>query len=184
MTPLTINIGTSPNSKTGDTVRNAFDKTNKNFTEVYTKLNLLSGGGAATATVDIIGNVSSLSGTVLVDATTGKITTASVPDNVPLIYQFRVLFDGSGNLSSAASLPNGWSSSRSNNQLTITHTTGRTLKTVSYWGYSVAIGYRLRFPSAGYEVNIPASGNTMVFNINAAVTGADLSQHALVTVMF
>lgn len=184
MTPLTINIGTSANSKTGDTVRNAFDKTNKNFTEIYTKLNLLSGGGASTATVDIIGSVSSLSGTLLVDATTGKITTASVPDNVPLIYQFRVLFDGSGNLSSAASLPNGWSSSKVNNQLTVTHTTGRTLKTVSYWGYSATIGYRLRFPTAGYEVNIPASGNTIVFNLNAAVTGADLSQHALVTVMF
>jgi 6-phosphogluconate dehydrogenase (decarboxylating) len=35
MTKLTINIGTAANDGTGDTLRNAFDKTNQNFTELY-----------------------------------------------------------------------------------------------------------------------------------------------------
>jgi hypothetical protein len=34
----TINIGTVANDDTGDTLRDAFDKTNDNFTEVYTAL--------------------------------------------------------------------------------------------------------------------------------------------------
>jgi hypothetical protein len=35
MTKQTINIGTSPNKGNGDPLRTAFDKTNKNFTELY-----------------------------------------------------------------------------------------------------------------------------------------------------
>jgi hypothetical protein len=35
MAKQTINIGTTPNDGTGDALRNAFDKTNSNFTELY-----------------------------------------------------------------------------------------------------------------------------------------------------
>lgn len=35
MAQQTINIGTSPNDNTGDPVRDAFDKVNDNFNEVY-----------------------------------------------------------------------------------------------------------------------------------------------------
>lgn len=35
MTKQTINIGTVPNDGTGDTLRDAFDKTNDNFDEIY-----------------------------------------------------------------------------------------------------------------------------------------------------
>lgn len=38
MAKQTINIGTSPNSKTGDTIRDAFTKTNSNFNELYAHL--------------------------------------------------------------------------------------------------------------------------------------------------
>jgi len=38
-----INIGTGPNTKDGDTVRQAFNLTNQNFTEVYTLLGLATG---------------------------------------------------------------------------------------------------------------------------------------------
>ena len=41
MAQQTINIGASPNDGTGDFVRDAFDKTNDNFTELYSS----SGGG-------------------------------------------------------------------------------------------------------------------------------------------
>jgi len=35
MAKQTINVGSSPNSKTGETIRDAFIKTNANFTELY-----------------------------------------------------------------------------------------------------------------------------------------------------
>ena len=35
MAQETINIGTSPNDGTGDPLRNAFNKANLNFTELY-----------------------------------------------------------------------------------------------------------------------------------------------------
>ena len=88
MSQISINIGTSPNAKDGDTVRNAFDKVNQNFTEVYSSIAALGGNTGGDSVVNIKGNVSSLADVILVDATTGKITTAAVPTNVPLIYQF------------------------------------------------------------------------------------------------
>ena len=39
MTQRIINLGTGPNTKNGDTVRNAFDKVNKNFTDFYALIN-------------------------------------------------------------------------------------------------------------------------------------------------
>lgn len=39
MAKLTINIGTTPNDGTGDTLRDAFDKVNDNFDELYTVAN-------------------------------------------------------------------------------------------------------------------------------------------------
>jgi hypothetical protein len=47
MAQQVINIGASPNDGTGDFVRDAFDKTNDNFTELYSSS---GGGGGATAT--------------------------------------------------------------------------------------------------------------------------------------
>jgi parallel beta-helix repeat protein len=38
-----INIGSGPNTKDGDTVRNAFDKVNQNFTELYSAIGLDDG---------------------------------------------------------------------------------------------------------------------------------------------
>ena len=35
MAKLTVNIGTSANDRTGDTLRGAFEKINSNFTELY-----------------------------------------------------------------------------------------------------------------------------------------------------
>ncbi len=46
MAKQTINIGTALNAKDGDTVRDAFNKVNQNFTELYT----LTGGTAAELT--------------------------------------------------------------------------------------------------------------------------------------
>ena len=38
MSQQTINIGTVANDGTGDSLRNAFDKCNDNFTELYTRV--------------------------------------------------------------------------------------------------------------------------------------------------
>jgi hypothetical protein len=35
MAKQTINVGTTPNDRTGDQLRNAFTKVNENFNEVY-----------------------------------------------------------------------------------------------------------------------------------------------------
>ncbi len=43
MAKLTINVGSAVNAKDGDTVRDAFNKVNQNFTELY----VLAGQGSA-----------------------------------------------------------------------------------------------------------------------------------------
>jgi hypothetical protein len=186
MSQLLINIGTGVNTKDGDTVRNAFDKTNQNFTEVYAAIAALGGDTGGNSNVNITGNVYSLANVLLVDATSGKITTAAVPDNVPLLYQFRAIFDTSGNLDSLTDLPAGWSYSKDNNIATLTHSTGRMVKMVTYLGHSTVGALRMRFPTAGYEVRVPDTKRTNQFSVNltAAVTGADLSEYAFVMVTF
>jgi hypothetical protein len=187
MSQLLINVGTAPDTKDGDTVRNAFIKVNTNFDEVYSTLALLGGSTGGDNTVNIKGNVSSLDGTLLIDATSGKLTTAAVPSTVPLVYQFRAVFDNSGNLDSIDQLPTGWTYTRDNNIATIVHTASRMPRLVSYLGHSnVSNVLRMRFPTAGYEVRIPDTSRTTVFTVNltAAVTGADLSQYAYVVVTF
>jgi chromosome segregation ATPase len=47
MTKQTINIGTNANSKDGDIIRDAFNKVNQNFDELY-EITELDGGAAST----------------------------------------------------------------------------------------------------------------------------------------
>lgn len=186
MSQISINIGTGPNTKDGDTVRNAFDKVNQNFTDVYSILTSLGGDTGGNSTLNIKGNVYSLSDVLLIDATNGKITTAAIPVNVPLIYQFRAVFDTLGNLDILTELPSGWTYTKDNNIATITHTTTRMAKMVTYLGHSTAGALRMRFPTAGYEVRIPDGNfyNRFSINLTASVTGADLSEYAFVMVTF
>ena len=55
MAKQTISIGSAPNDGTGDTLRNAFDKTNDNFDELYTTVtsanNLFLGNSTVNATI-------------------------------------------------------------------------------------------------------------------------------------
>jgi hypothetical protein len=54
MAKQTINLGTGPNTKDGDTVRDAFSKVNQNFTELYSNVqpseetSNIDGGSAST----------------------------------------------------------------------------------------------------------------------------------------
>ena len=70
MAKQTINLGTSANSGGGDPLRNALQKVNDNFDEVYTKLEALEDGQVIT---DIQGSVFADDSTLLVDAVNGVI---------------------------------------------------------------------------------------------------------------
>ena len=67
-----INIGTSPNKGDGEPLRTAFDKINDNFSELYLKVDNLTGGVGVTVG-DIKGSVFADDSTVLVDAVNGNI---------------------------------------------------------------------------------------------------------------
>ena len=66
-----INIGTGPNTKDGDTIRNAFDKVNQNFGELYTAVGQDTDGFIVT---DIKGSVFGNDSTAIIDANNGNIS--------------------------------------------------------------------------------------------------------------
>lgn len=187
MAKLVVNIGSGPNTKDGDTVRLAFDKVNQNFTEIYDIVEVLGGttDPDSSMNLNIIGSVTSRSGDLLINGITGKITLEAIPDFSPLIYTFRANFDAAGNLATIQDLPSGWTYQKSSNLATVTYTGSRFPRSVSYWGAVASGEYRLRFPTAGYQVTRPTAGlPRFTLNLNSAVTGADNNQHALITVIF
>lgn len=71
-----INIGTSANKGNGDAIRVAFDKTNKNFTELYQEIADIQNGTitlTGSVTGDVVGSVFADDSTILVDAPAGVI---------------------------------------------------------------------------------------------------------------
>jgi hypothetical protein len=101
MSKLTINIGTAPNSKNGDSIRDAFAKVNSNFTELY---------NTASADVQIppqtgnVGKYLTTNGTALSWATgTGGTTDYNNLTNRPTIpTSFSSLVNGSKTVSLAS----------------------------------------------------------------------------------
>ena len=67
-----INIVSSANKGDGEPLRTAFDKINDNFSELYLKVDNLTGGVGVTVG-DIKGSVFADDSTVLVDAVNGNI---------------------------------------------------------------------------------------------------------------
>lgn len=177
-----INVGSGPDTKDGDTVRNAFIKVNGNFDELYGAVGMDSSG---TITSNFKGSVYDNNDQVMLDAVTGKLSESAIPSIVTIKYEFRVNFGPNGNVATVQDLPVGWSFTNLNNLVTINHATGRPPVTISYWGYSVTQGLRLRFPTSGYQVTRNGSmPYSFTLNLNSAVTGADNGQYALVTVIF
>lgn len=71
-----INIGTSANKGNGDAIRVAFDKTNKNFTELYQDITDIQNGVitlTGSVTGDLVGSVFADDSTIAFDAITGTI---------------------------------------------------------------------------------------------------------------
>jgi len=177
-----INVGTGPDTKNGDTVRNAFIKVNNNFDELYGAVGMDSSG---TITSNFKGSVYDLNDQIMLDAATGKLSNSAVPSIVTIRYEFKVTFGPNGNVATVVDLPLGWSSTNVNNLVTINHSTGRPPAIISYWGYSVTQGLRLRFPTSGYQVTRNGSmPYSFTLNLNSAVTGADNGHYALITVIF
>jgi hypothetical protein len=141
-------------------------------------------GAVPLATTGVAGIVKVGSGlTVAGDGTIAAVPQAAAASNV---FEFTVAFTGA-NPSGTANLPAGWNASISGNDITVTHTVGRPLKLISYWGYSVVGGVeRYRLPSASNEASIPyATRNTQfTFRISTAVSGADSDSTARVVLAF
>jgi len=206
MTIYYINTGTSPNKGDGDPLRTAFNKINQNFTYLSTASfsggtaggkYAIDGGNAAsdvtgevlvdvsTVLVNILGSVSTINGQLIINGVTGKIELSALPNSLPAVFNLTANFNSTGNLSNLTNLPTGWSYSQAGNIVTINHNIGRQPFQISYWGYSVTEGQRLRFPTAGYQVSrTTTSPYSFTMNLNAAVTGADNNQYAVVGIMF
>ena len=119
MTQQTINVGTSANDRTGDTLRAAFQKANANFTELYAgaanETQLTNNG--YTLTINSSGTLTLSSGiTGLLKSTSGVISTATagtdyiVPSTSPTLSGLTIssgTLTFSGNISSAAWTTNG-----------------------------------------------------------------------------
>ena len=79
-----INIGSSANKGDGEPLRTAFDKINDNFSELYLKVDGLTGGVGVTVG-DIQGSVFADDSTVLVDAVNGTIPASVLTGALPAI---------------------------------------------------------------------------------------------------
>jgi hypothetical protein len=105
-------------------------------------------------------------------------------------YQFRVNYDGSGDVNTTANLPNGWSRTISGNVITITHTHGSAPRVITYLGYdSSTQEFKYRYPTGAYEMTVPEVSSTtsttqFKIQVNSSVTGSDTSGYALANVIF
>lgn len=61
MSQQLINIGSSPNDGTGDSIRDSFTKTNDNFTELYSKIR-------STVPTAMVGSAGDVTGTIAYDS--------------------------------------------------------------------------------------------------------------------
>ena len=113
-------------------------------------------------------------------------TAGGASPNAALFYELTVRFTGS-TPGSVSGLPSGWSASISGSDITVTHTAGKAIKSIQYWGVSSTGGVqRYRLPSASNEVTIPtANANSQfVFRISTAVAGADTDGTARIVMSF
>ena len=119
-------------------------------------------------------------------ALTATATASGASPNAAQFFEMTVQFSGS-NPGSVSGLPSGWTASISSADITVTHTVGKAIKAIQYWGYSSSGGVeRYRLPSASNEASIPYANRTtqFTFRITTAVAGADTDSTARVVVGF
>ncbi len=101
-------------------------------------------------------------------------------------HTFTVNYSGSSP-SSVTNLPVGWSASISANDVTITHTVGKQINDVTYWGYSSALtAWRARYPTAANELTVAdaTKNSTFTIRISNTVVGADSGGAARIVCFF
>ena len=119
-------------------------------------------------------------------ALTATATATGASPNAAQFFEMTVQFSGS-NPGSVSGLPSGWTASISSADITVTHTVGKAIKAIQYWGYSPSGGVeRYRLPSASNEASIPYANRTtqFTFRITTAVAGADTDGSARVVMGF
>ena len=85
-------------------------------------------------------------------------------------YEFTVNYSGSSP-DSVTNLPSGWSAAISANDVTITHTVGREVKDVTYWGYTASTNlWHARYPTASSELTVTESTKTTAFKMRISNT--------------
>jgi len=126
--------------------------------------------------------VSGLSGPVGATGLTG----ATGPSAADSVYEFNVTYTGSSP-TSITNLPAGWSSSIATNDVTITHTVGRPVNDVTYWGYTSGTGlWHARYPTAANELTTTNSTKTTAFTVRISntVVGCDAGGSARIVCFF
>lgn len=102
-------------------------------------------------------------------------------------YTFRVTFEQDGGVDVADQLPAGWTTNITGNLITVTHTVGKPLRQLAYWGHdSVTSTLRYRQPTGTHQVTIPTGNLNDKFAINviSQVAGAEVNGYAIVSVQF
>jgi len=85
-------------------------------------------------------------------------------------FEFTVTFNGSAP-QTISNLPIGWGSSISSNDVTITHTVGKQVKDVTYWGYTASSDlWHARYPTASNELTMTEGTKSSAFRIRISNT--------------
>lgn len=102
-------------------------------------------------------------------------------------YTFRVTFEQDGGVDAVDQLPTGWTTNITGNLITVTHTVGKPLRQIAYWGHdSVTSNLRYRQPTGTHQVTVPTGNINDKFAINviSQVAGAEVNGYAIVSVQF
>jgi hypothetical protein len=122
-------------------------------------------------------------------ATTAFVLANSAP---PVIntYAFNIQYSGS-NPASVTGLPSGWSvafnDGGSPSKIRVTHTTGKALQNVAYWGSDASVsGQTMRLPTSTYKASVPTAAATtqFVLDMPSTATSTDSGGVCRVVVSF
>jgi hypothetical protein len=99
-------------------------------------------------------------------------TGVAAPDTM---YEFSVSYTGTSP-TSVYNLPSGWTYSIASNDITITHTVGKEVNDVTYWGFTAGTNlWHARYPTAANELTMTNTTKTTAFTIRVSntVVGCD-----------
>ena len=143
-----------------------------------------SGPRGATGVVGVTGPVGATGVTGPVGATGAQGPTGTAaPDTM---YEFSVSYTGTSP-TSVYNLPSGWTYAIASNDITITHTVGKEVNDVTYWGFTAGTNlWHARYPTAANELTMTNSTKTTAFTIRVSntVVGCDAGGLARIICFF